>query len=399
MVVSPKVRHERCLPASLVFCRSGLCLRGSSASLSSVTAGLVDASAMLNPRWERVGALFGWWSRWPSWVGFAACTSALVYGCVVLAAAIGGHGRFVGVAYAAWPAAVVLLAGAVVAATSIGAPKPGVPRSAVSVAVWVVAALALAGSCWVLLNLIELALTGTVRDRSGNSDWVTFTQRLALAGVGALLVATAIAWQRRTAGVCIRCGQSHGRSSGRRYPDPHPAPLAVRRIAYAGCGLFLPYLTLHVLGASGVAGIEPNGFRPPWSALAAGVGGIGLAVFLLLGLVQPWGMVFPRWTLWLAGRRVPRFLPLAPVWLIAPTLALYGSGSLVYAFFTEYGAVGLGGAASLAFAGYGWALGIAAVSYQIRTRPSCASTDHDSQATRGARARRQPDPVTTDHIQ
>jgi hypothetical protein len=34
--------------------------------------------------------------------------------------------------------------------------------------------------------------------------------------------------------------------------------------------------------------------------------------------------------------------------------------------------VSLGGAASIAFGGYGWALSIAAVSYQIRTRPSCA---------------------------
>lgn len=30
------------------------------------------------------------------------------------------------------------------------------------------------------------------------------------------------------------------------------------------------------------------------------------------------------------------------------------------------------GAGSIAFAGYGWALCIAAISYQIRTRPSCA---------------------------
>ncbi|MEU4690098.1 hypothetical protein [Actinoplanes sp. NPDC023714] len=57
---------------------------------------------------------------------------------------------------------------------------------------------------------------------------------------------------------------------------------------------------------------------------------------------------------------------------VAPTLALCGTGSLVYAFFTEYGVLGLGGAASLAFGGYGWALVAAAVSYQRRTRPICA---------------------------
>ncbi|BCB78430.1 hypothetical protein GCM10022251_29910 [Phytohabitans flavus] len=234
------------------------------------------------------------------------------------------------------------------------------------------AALSLISSCWVLLSIIELALTGTVRDRDGNSDWLAFGERLALAVVGALFLATALSWQRRGAGVCARCGSAHSaRSSARWYPTPSAAPPRVRRIAYAGCGVFGPYLFLHALGAAGVAGIEPNGFRPTWQAVAGGVIGIGLAVFLLLGLVQTWGMVFPRWTLWLSGRRVPRFLPLAPVWLIAPTLALYGTGSLVYAFFTEYGVLSLGGAASVAFAGYGWALAIAAVSYQVRTRPSC----------------------------
>ncbi|WP_157555650.1 hypothetical protein [Herbidospora yilanensis] len=97
----------------------------------------------------------------------------------------------------------------------------------------------------------------------------------------------------------------------------------MRWIAYAGCGAFLPYLVLHTLGAAGVPGIEPGGFRPTWY--------MPPAVFLLVGLVRPWGMVFPRWTLWLAGRRVPRFLPLTPVWLIAPALALYGTVSGILA--------------------------------------------------------------------
>jgi hypothetical protein len=182
-----------------------------------------------------------------------------------------------------------------------------------------------------------------------------------------------LSWQRRGAGACTRCGRAHSpQSSARWHPEPSAASPRVRRIAYTGSALFLPYLLLHTLGAAGVAGIEPHGFRPSWPTVAAGFLGVGLAVFLLLGLVQPWGMVFPRWTLWLAGRRVPRFLPLAPVWLIAPTLALYGTGSLIYAFFTEYGVVSLGGAASIAFGGYGWALGVAAVSYQLRSRPLCA---------------------------
>jgi hypothetical protein len=117
---------------------------------------------------------------------------------------------------------------------------------------------------------------------------------------------------------------------------------------------------------------------PPWYALLGLSLGIGLADFLLLGLVRPWGMAFPRWTLWLAGRRVPRFLPLTPVWVIAPTLLLYGTVGMILAVLVGTGIVGdephaplLGGAASLAFGGYGWALSTAAVSYRLRTRPRC----------------------------
>ncbi|TDC98202.1 hypothetical protein [Actinomadura sp. 7K507] len=96
--------------------------------------------------------------------------------------------------------------------------------------------------------------------------------------------------------------------------------------------------------------------------------------------MRKWGTTFPRWTLWLSGKRVPRFLPLAPVWLIAPTLAAYGTGAWFYLILQFTGVLNMNGspseyllgcAAATAFAGYGWALGIAAVSYQRRTRPHC----------------------------
>jgi hypothetical protein len=150
----------------------------------------------------------------------------------------------------------------------------------------------------------------------------------------------------------------------------------VHRVAHAGCAAFAPYATLHGLGALGVAGIEPDGYRPPWSAAVAFFIGIALAIFLLLGLTRPWGMTFPRWVPGLTGRRVPPFLPLTPVWLVAPTLAIYGTGGLVLSVLIATGVVGgyedgfpwIGVAASVAFAGYGWALAVAAVSYQRRTR-------------------------------
>lgn len=113
------------------------------------------------------------------------------------------------------------------------------------------------------------------------------------------------------------------------------------------------------------------------------------AVFLLLGLLHPWGQVFPRWTLFLSGRRVPRLLPLLPAWLSSVGLSAYGVFLLGYASLSATGAVpepkpsgafttasgiawmvAFGG---LAFAGLGFGLIAAARSYSARTLPMCAS--------------------------
>nr|WP_232344869.1 hypothetical protein [Actinoplanes awajinensis] len=171
------------------------------------------------------------------------------------------------------------------------------------------------------------------------------------------------------------------RRTGGVRPPAHAAPVRIRWIAYAGCVAWLPYGGVHLMSVVGVPGLEPHDDRPSPSMAVALCVGLGLAVFLLLGLVRPWGMVFPRWTILLAGRRVPRFLPIVPVWLIAPTLALYGLGSGVYVMLLAggvlqwHGRTGfdalsyIGVAQPISFGGYGLALAVCAVSYQLRTRP------------------------------
>ncbi|KAA2265842.1 hypothetical protein F0L68_04045 [Solihabitans fulvus] len=136
-----------------------------------------------------------------------------------------------------------------------------------------------------------------------------------------------------------------------------------------------------VAGASASwAALESFGVDP--TALLAALG-----VFLLLGLVRPWGQVFPRWTVWLAGRRVPRWLPLAPALVGAATLAPYGVFGVGLVVLESVGVVpvergqfrsvadalvvswcGLG-----AFCCFGVALAVAAWSYLVRTRRRCVS--------------------------
>jgi len=293
--------------------------------------------------------------RWRGRVAGATAVFTALFGVGTGVGALAGHDQFAGFPHAAWPGAATLLLASAAALTRR------------RWAAWATSGVLLAGSCWLLLNLVELALTGTVTDRHGDPAWLAFLERLGLTGAGALLVATTV--RRRPGGL---------------RPAAHAAPARIRRIAYAGCLAWLPYGGVHLLSAAGVPGLEPEGFRPSPSMAVALCAGLGLAIFLLLGLVHPWGMVFPRWTMPLAGRRVPRFLPIVPVWLIAPTFVLYGLGAGVYVMLLVGGvlhwhgrtgpdALGfIGLAQPISFAGYGLALTICAVSYQLRTRPTPA---------------------------
>nr|BFE79260.1 hypothetical protein GCM10020093_018610 [Planobispora longispora] len=322
-----------------------------------------------------------WWQRWASWAGPVASGAAAAYGCVLLVAALMGYRSFLGVTDlglpdVTWPGAAVLLVGSVVAAATVRPRGARVPPVAVSAGAWGVAVLALAGSCWVLLNLIQLVLTGTVTDRHGDSDWVTFAERLCLAVVGALFAATALAHSRRRAasvlGAAGRIRRRH-RAGGipRRTRRPRGAADRLHRL------LRVPSVPGSARPRRGRCPRNRAGWIPAGLVHGAGGGLRRRARRVPAAGTRPAvGHGLPRWTPWLAGRRVPRFLPLTPVWVVAPTLALYGTGSgiLAGAGILGDGLFGIGGAASLAFGGYGWALAVAAVSYQLRTRPLCVPT-------------------------
>jgi hypothetical protein len=160
---------------------------------------------------------------------------------------------------------------------------------------------------------------------------------------------------------------------------------------------FVPYVVMKLIWALGgsFAGISGdqmyadyvhNGSSGIWLALERwGLDGTvllaAIGVFLLWGLVRPWGQVFPRWTLLLRGRRVPRWLPLTPALIGAATLVPYGLVGIGYlslcatgvteirvgALATAGQALQIGWVGMCAFAGYGVALAVATRSYWRRT--------------------------------
>jgi hypothetical protein len=118
--------------------------------------------------------------------------------------------------------------------------------------------------------------------------------------------------------------------------------------------------------------------------------GLFLATFglvgalLMLGLVQRWGEVFPRWMIGLAGRRVPIALAVVPASLVSVLLVVGGiviwSGlAQMVAALEAGGAEGIGiiggiifqVGPTLLFPVWGVALAVAALGYYYRRRGPC----------------------------
>ncbi|MFJ6572241.1 hypothetical protein ACIQNU_33030 [Streptomyces sp. NPDC091292] len=248
---------------------------------------------------------------------------------------------------------------------------------------------ALRGLLWLLCAFAGIFAFGLLMDvitlmfGRGVDSWAAANHALAAAGM-LLLAATA------------RSG--HRQADGARVREPSAAPGRVQLAAWIGTAAFLPYAGMKLIWVSGgtfagMSGAEMravsrrNGASDLWLTLEswgldATVLLAVLGVFLLWGLVRPWGQVFPHWTLPLRGRRVPRWLPLAPALLGAATLAPYGVFGIGYSALAAAGAVTMrqgdfpssGDALQVAwigmvaFAGYGLALTTAAHSYWVRTR-------------------------------
>ncbi|MEU9336421.1 hypothetical protein AB0D49_25090 [Streptomyces sp. NPDC048290] len=242
---------------------------------------------------------------------------------------------------------------------------------------WTVCGLAGIAAFGLLMDIITLAFGQGVDGPVAAANHV-------LAAVGAVLLAATARTLR------------HPRVASAPQP-PSAVPRPVQFAAWAGTVAFFPYAGMkltwalggtfaHTSGADMREISERNGASGIWLTLEswgldATVLLAALGVFLLWGLVRPWGRVFPRWTPGLSGRRVPRWLLLVPAVLGAATLAPYGVLGIGYCSLATVGVVTMrrgdfpssGDALTVAwigmvaFAVYGVALVLAARSYWLRT--------------------------------
>jgi len=219
------------------------------------------------------------------------------------------------------------------------------------------------------------------------TQWTTIHQLLCMLG-GFFWLAATVIYARRSADACLVCGR---RDELEGWTSPNKAARWSRTAVYVAIGVPVFYALIRYAWALGFPlGMDEELFRAgqesgKWIGAALTLGNFNLlGAFLMLGLVQRWGEVFPRWMIGLAGRRVPIGLAIVPASLVSVLLVVGGIGiwsvsgqmianlvangaeniEVVSAILFELGP-------TLLFPAWGVGLAIATLGYYYRRRGPC----------------------------
>jgi hypothetical protein len=240
------------------------------------------------------------------------------------------------------------------------------------------------------------------------TQWATIHQLMCLLG-GFLWLAAIISYARRSGDACPYCGRRNGPDG---WTSPSNAARWGRIAVYVAMVAPVFYALTRYAWALGI----PLGMTQEY--LRAGqesgmwTSGLFLATFILvvalmmLGLVQPWGEVIPRWMIGLAGRRVPIALvvipaALASVLLIVGGIGIWNNLAQMVANAVAAGAEGFGligemifqVGPTLLFPVTGVALAVATLGYYYRRRGPCSVCGRGANSLtppRGTRAKESP---------
>jgi hypothetical protein len=244
----------------------------------------------------------------------------------------------------------------------------------------------------VKVGYIPAALFGLFTAEKGQdyleawTQWATIHQLLCLIG-GFLWLTATVSYARRTTDACLYCGR-RDRPEG--WTNPNKA-VRWSRIA-VNVAMIAPvfYAVTRYAWALGIPlGMSEEYLRSGQES-GTWISGLFLATFclvgaiLMLGLVQRWGEVFPRWMIGLAGRRVPIALAVVPASLASVLLFVGGIGiwsglpqmvanmRAIGAMDMEIiGAIIFQLSPTLLFPVWGLALAVATLGYYFRRRGPC----------------------------
>ncbi|GAB2486597.1 hypothetical protein [Nocardiopsis aegyptia] len=198
----------------------------------------------------------------------------------------------------------------------------------------------------------------------------------------ALWVAAALTHRRARRRACQRCGRDdHWSAQGERRVRARAAVVGRWAVA-AGVVLALLYPMLRFPWLFGVVpGMSEADsamiMADPYTIMiGVGLGSAGaVGAVLTLGLVQRWGVRFPRWMVGLAGRSVPVPLAVVPATVVAVALVAMGRSTIVQLAtedlsgspLTEH----LHSVVFVSMGLWGAALVVATAAYAVRRRAEC----------------------------
>ncbi len=350
---------------------------------------------------------------WQRWAPYAAVAWSLIYAALGVYWAVSGRGfpyapetasdgmgplvgRFgPGVAWI-----VVMMAG--IPAAVLGAAMLRGVRSRALRPLFITAGALLAGVLLLLMTSLNLlvkvgyipaALIGLFTTEKSLAyleawtQWATIHQLLCLIG-GFLWLASTVSYARLSGDACLYCGRQDS-PEGWTSPDKAarwgqialyvamvaPVFYAVTRYTWAlgfPLGMSKEYLRQGQVSGTWISGLFLASF-----ALVGAV--------LMLGLVQRWGEVFPRWMIGLAGHRIPIALAVVPASLASVLLIVGGIG--IWAGLPQMvanleasgvqgieviGAIIFQVGPTLLFPVWGAALAVATLGYYYRRRGPCS---------------------------
>lgn len=321
------------------------------------------------------------WRAWPALVAAVALMAARAVEPYLPGAQDYITSRGIIPAWEVWVAAgvAIVVAVALLAVPSLGTPVPDGVRRAVLVAGWTSCVLLLWAAVGIVFDAFRAFfwVTGVPAEEFALVDWPGFLTRTV--AFVALIIQTRVmlVFGRASRDACRRCGRVAGR----------PPTVRHEWLAYVACGLAFLYPAVKYYwwlgGQFGRPAIYPESFPAMETALLAG------GVLLSLALIRPWGRVFPRWVPFLAGRQVPRSIPIVAGWGLSVALILQGATTIFGALSHLLGGqpLPLDGSANswvilTVYAGwslFGLALLGATYAYQQRTRGACPACAAGSQ--------------------
>lgn len=176
---------------------------------------------------------------------------------------------------------------------------------------------------------------------------------------------------------------------GRSLPASLREPRWTTLMTYAAAAFALPYPVIRIAWALGIPlGVPADylqGEGPLVRVAIAALGGLAVGgAILTIGLVRPWGEIFPRWIPRLRGRRVPIWFAVVPgAWAaviisqMGLRMAFWSVGELREVSWENWGE-GLPGLLSLP---WGLTLGAAVYAYAVRRSRSADKREADPTPT------------------